>query len=71
MEYIVKMICIKEDKNLKHNEIVWLDNVFGKETFTKNKKDAHKFISAIRADKLSKKITDNGKFIASVIKYYS
>ena len=70
MEYIIKMICIKDNKNLKLNETVWLDNVFGKETFTKNKKDACKFISAVRADKLSKKINSNGKFITSVIKYY-
>lgn len=32
MEYIIKLICKKNltDKNLKVNETVWIDNVFGR-----------------------------------------
>ena len=57
MEYIIKLICKKNltDKNLKVNETVWIDNVFGKETFTRIKKNACKFISTVRADKLVNK----------------
>lgn len=71
MEYIIKMVCIKDNyKNLKYNDTVWLDNVFGRESFTKNKKDACKFISGVRADKLSKKINDSGNFLSYVVKSY-
>src|SRR5574344_289383 len=72
MEYIIKLICKKNltDKNLKVNETVWVDNVFGKETFTRIKKNACKFISTVRADKLVKKINDNGNFYASVVRIY-
>ena len=72
MEYTIKMVCKKNltDQNLKINETVWLDNVFGKETFTRIKKDACKFISAVRADKLAKKINDNVNFYASVVRIY-
>ena len=72
MEYIIKLICKKNltDKNLKVNETVWIDNVFGKETFTRIKKTACKFISTVRADKLVKKINDNGNFYASVVRIY-
>lgn len=72
MEYIIKLICKKNltDKNLKVNETVWIDNVFGKETFTRIKKNACKFISTVRADKLVKKINDNGNFYASVVRIY-
>ena len=45
-------------------------NVFGKETFTRIKKNACKFISTVRADKLVKKINDNGNFYASVVRIY-
>ena len=72
MEYIIKLICKKNltDKNLKVNETVWIDNVFGKETFTRIKKNACKFIATVRADKLVKKINDNGNFYASVVRIY-
>ena len=71
MEYIVKMVCIKDNyKNLKYNDTVWLDNVFGRESFVKNKKDACKFISGVRADKLSKKINGSGNFLSYVVRVY-
>lgn len=72
MEYVIKLICKKDlkDSNLKVNDTVWLNNVFGKETFTRNRQDACRFISLVRVNKLVNQINDRGNFVATVNKVY-
>lgn len=72
MQYIIQMTCINEKPslNLRKYDVVYLDNVFGREKFTRDKSSAYKFLSLERVNSLCHKIESNGNFKTSIIKTY-
>lgn len=68
MRYIIRMICVNNSIGLKQYQVVYLDNVFGKENYTKDISKACEFISLVRVQKIIQKINNNGNFICDYMR---
>lgn len=71
MNYIIQLTCRNKSNpyKLQFNQQVWISDVFGTEhRFTKDKKNAYKFISKVRVDNIIRNINKNNIFHATMIK---